>query len=225
MFSCACSLRSTQCAALIALAAAAGIMRVEPARAERPATPPRAAEHTAEGDPFLLSLTERRFQYASEFAPWLMFHLAAGLMAEAAEAASVSSVPPPAADDANLHFPSPPDTVGPSAQRHSYPFAVGPPQHRPTSNPRVDDTLVSGDFVTCGSLVSRVASCPTAASNARLTRDRTPAPMLVRVLSRPGSALRGEPVDISFRPAFLGMAGLRRSHRFVARALPDPIQI
>src|ERR1043165_7308860 len=38
MFACACSLRSTQCAALIAMAAVAGLARVEMKTLERPAT-------------------------------------------------------------------------------------------------------------------------------------------------------------------------------------------
>src|SRR6266700_1425341 len=43
MFPCACSLRSTQCAALIALATAAGISRFEPASIKTSTPPPALA--------------------------------------------------------------------------------------------------------------------------------------------------------------------------------------
>ncbi len=173
MFASPCSLRSTQCAALIALATAAGIMRVEVAEArssDSRTTKPETNLATRIELP--RSAQTARFEVAFDaVAPWLaLFQVAAQLSAEspAAIAAPLSSTAPAAP----LPFP-PRLCCGPTARQHSYPFAVGPPARDHAFQPLAAGTYVPGDSAARGllvRLVSRVAPLDEGSSLARATR-------------------------------------------------------
>jgi len=202
MFVSPCSLRSAQCAALIALATAAGIMRVEVVEARSSAsrtTKPEANRATRVELPRLAPTA--RFHVAFDaVAPWLaLFHVAAQLAAE-----SPAETPPPhpaAASPAPLPFP-PRLRGGPTARQHSYPYAVGPPAHGIASPTRADDTLRSTDSAARRIAVSRVVDVSLSSFLARWTRRETPGPKLAGTFSSPSSALRGEPVALRLPSAF-----------------------
>ena len=192
MFVSPCSLRSTQCAALIALATAAGIMRVEVAEARSSdarttKTETNRAAHVA----FPRSTQTARFQIAFDaVAPWLaLFQVAAQLTAESS--AGIAAPLPSTAPAATLPFP-PLLCCGPTARQHSYPFAIGPPARDAGSSTRADDTSVSLDSAARRIAVSRVAVVSFSSLTARLTRLGTPGPKLAGMFSSPSSALRGE---------------------------------
>ena len=71
MFPCGCSIRSTQCAALIALAAASGALRMDTMRAAEPVGDTAAAIHVV-GDRAEPRVQSSRYELALRvFAPWL----------------------------------------------------------------------------------------------------------------------------------------------------------
>jgi hypothetical protein len=218
MLSCACSLRSTQCAALIALATAAGISRFEPASGganERATDTPTVTR--AEGG----QLSLRFFRAAlTALAPWFP-------RLDPAVAASASIAPPacdqghcdqgddsgggrhaafPAASPsrslpvldlvASPSMPFPACAPGPSARNHSFPFAVGPPDAR-AANRRVAGTAVPGDSAARRRLVEEFAADSLVAACA--ARAPSPSPELDGPLSNPSFALRGKP---ELSPAF-----------------------
>lgn len=193
MFSCACSLRSTQCAALIALATAAGIMRIEPTLPEAPASPVAGKQGSAmesrgsENAPNYFQASIERH------APWIkLMEFATEVVGEDVASVTSFTAPPcfaPGVFSPRVAFPAL------SARQHSYPFAVGPPHCEFIWNPRVADTSVSGDSATRRMLVSRVAAQLSARSSARLTRNENPVPPSARAFFKPSSALRGEPED------------------------------
>lgn len=197
MFPCACSLRSTQCAALIALAAAAGIMRIAPPRNERPTSSSSSREQ-------LLVTLDRRLPASMHqlhlnggtIAPWL--RLVQVICQEYAEWAPPTAAPvPPIKKTLRPRFD---DAVAvPSARQHSFPYAVGPPLWRTTPTPRAGDTEVSGDSIARRGLLSRLAPDLVLHRFARTTRTGNPGLKSAGAFSNPSSALRGEPeISLSF---------------------------
>lgn len=224
MFVSPCCLRSTQCAALIALATAAGIMRVELAEAR-----PSASRSTnPEGNltsrlELPRSLPVTRFEIAFEaVAPWLaVFQVAAQFVGERpAEMATPLPVTAPATP---LPFPTRLHS-GPAARPHSYPFAVGPPAHGTTSFARADDTSLSPDSTARSFAVSRVVVVSLLSFSARLTRLGTPGPKLAGTFSSPSFALRGEPVALRLPSAASAAFGLP-SRRPAAPLAPTSLSV
>lgn len=210
MFSCACSLRSTQCAALIALAAAAGIMRIETAHPEAPEAP-RNSEGVSATE-VVVSAESARYYHASaeNQAPWLrLIELTTDVANEAV--AEVTWVTAPSIRSSG-RFTSADDVVTLSPRQHSYPFAVGPPDRGSTWIRRVADTRVSGDSAARRTFFSRVAAVWLVGFSAPLLRHENRVPFLAREFFEPSSAPRGEPEDftrfafLSCRPAFAAAA-------------------
>ena len=212
MFTSPCSLRSTQCAALIALAAAAGIMRMDAEETEP------FADRTTRSDETISTGTERppegpatRFQVAfNAEAPWLaLFHIAADSFAECP---AEISPPRPSSAASGAAFPSPLGRgCGPTAQQHSYPFAVGPPARETTHQPLAAGTCVPGDSAARGLFVrkaSRVAPADEVSSLVRVTH---------RFDLSPGWA--GSSIEERVEPCAMSQAALRIGLRFSA-ALP-----
>ena len=131
MFSCACSLRSTQCAALIALAAAAGLSRFAPASTQGTANEPAATAAA--------SATLRATKRASDWwsAASLTLAPTTGMKTEiCGRPISSSTVPTlfppemrvPVASAATSPVGVFPRSVAPStARNHFHPYAAGPP--------------------------------------------------------------------------------------------------
>lgn len=222
MFVSPCTLRSTQCAALIALATAAGIMRVEVAEARS------SDSRTTKPETNLASRLElprspqtARFEVTFDaVAPWLaLFQVAAQHPAESP--AGIAAPQTSAASAAPLPFP-PRLCCGPTARQHSYPFAVGPPAYDTTHATRADDTSVSPDSTARRIVVSRVAAVSLSSFSARLTRLGTPGPTLAGTFSSPSSALRGEPVALRLSFAVSSAFGLP-SRRPAARTVPTTL--
>ncbi len=221
MFASPCSLRSTQCAALIALATAAGILRMDLANAASPA--PRQA--TVESAFWASSDDSQpapglRFQLAFDaVAPWLaLYHLTAQTVAEGSATLSAPLAPIAAGDQApwpSSHLPRP------TARQHSYPFAVGPPASKHSALLRADDTPVSPDSTARWSVSARVGGGVFCFFSARLTRQESPGPELASRLSAPSSALRGEPGAL--RPFTAAPADFGPPCRIPAAALTPPL--
>jgi hypothetical protein len=215
MFPSPCSLRSAQCATLIALAAAAGIMRVEQAASptavpafdyEEPALVAASASGwTDRIHSLALVATKRCFSIGElqDVAKW-KFETASD---EVPPMVRLGQAPvDPTTDSVNSNADSSPivaagyggmyseGTFGaPSARQHSYPYAVGPPRTRANSNPRADDTSVSGDLAACRTLVLQVALGFQLPLGARRTRESDQASKRAGTFSEPSFALRGEP--------------------------------
>ena len=204
MFPCACSLRSTQCAALIALAAAAGIMRIEP-RNER------AGSSSPSGEQVSIKSVDQAARSMSRFhidggtiAPWVrLVHVTWQLVDWAPPALS-----PPIEKILRPRFI---ETLPlPSARQHSFPYAVGPPPSRITPTPRAGDTEVSGDSIARRGLFSRLAADLFLHRFARTPRTGNPGPKLAGTFSNPSSALRGEPVNFILFSGFAGRIDVGR---------------
>lgn len=216
MFVSPCSLRSTQCAALIALAAAAGIMRVEVAEARSSASRTMKPEaRLAARVELPQSAPSARFQVALDaVAPWFaLFQIAAQLPAELP--AEIAAPRPSTAPTAPFPFPAR-LRCGLTARQHSYPFAVGPPAHGSASSTRADDTSLSTDSAARRIAVSRVVAVSLSSFSARQTRLGTPGPKLAGMFSSPSFALRGDPVALrlpSARPAAFGLPPRRPAAR------------
>jgi hypothetical protein len=208
MFPCACSLRSTQCAALIALAAAAGIMRVEsqpPESRSNGSSSTLAGQFSSSVD---LGITSDipHYEIAGAFAPWLRL---AQLAAEMSNLASPPVASPPLAPLVRPRFAVSP-APHPSPAQHSFPFAVGPPRRNINNKARADDTTVSRDSAARCMSVSRIAAL-TSSDFARTSRNENRVLTWTVSVFNPSSALRGglagfpslrpfaEPTD-SFRP-------------------------
>jgi len=206
MIPCMCSLRSTQCAALIALATVAGIVRVAQPH------PSTAAQSPQQSTAARASLSSNFYYYnmLAEFSrlagsrPWTVFtaSLTQERLAENdADRESPSGThsrpslptPPPSS-----HHTEPSTRAVPvlysSAKSHLIPFALGPPRGAATFKRWAVDPRTSCDSGRRSSGLRRIASVnPT--RNARLARQDFPkvALLAARVSHPPGCALRGEP--------------------------------
>ena len=214
MFVSPCTLRSTQCAALIALAAAAGIARVEATGANKPS-------EEGSRNISLLSLRSATKTNAFELAanvsaPWLNRVAAFAVWCLGGKVPDSSCLSYARAESNDGPAPAVAvlahngtSTAVPPAQaalpRHSshliplgrvpyfFPFAVGPPFRSCHLPPNAVGTYVPGDSTANGCSVPKVAAPDEDSSDARLAR-----------LSGPGHALAG--------PAFFpGSACQRRS--------------
>lgn len=161
MFPCACSLRSTQCAALIALATAAGISRFEAPAASAAVAPTRNVA-TIESN-VLRGRAVVFYHVLRTLAPWLNRDAAIQCAAtptsqSAAFSGHGTALPQGAVPIASngllpcfagfpVSQPAPAESLllGPSSRRHSLPFAVGPPGIGNPAIERVVVTLVTGD--------------------------------------------------------------------------------
>lgn len=211
MFVSPCSLRSTQCAALIALAAAAGIVRVESnshksttsqqtevdprpipvqprafeillhAPAAWPARTAGLATCWSGNFPLLSTLTEAFLTHSGGDSVPIDFISASS----AAAAKSLPSVP-------FLHRTS--DRPALCCRPHVLPFAVGPPRSHRTSTLNADGTPVPGDSAANRTSAPKVAAQDEVSSDARLARPCSPSQTRAESVSRFGFALRGEPL-------------------------------
>lgn len=222
MFSCGCSLRSTQCAALIALATAAGIVRMDSARAEispaadayKPTTVDVRMEHRIEPS---------RYQVALQvLAPWLrVFGISIQTRASASPVLVIAALAGnESAAEQGSHYFGPPaakpapsiavDTEidrpnvfawvapAPTARHHAIPFAVGPPvAETRSSNLRVIGTAVPGDPIARRMSVSSIAVSFVSISDALIGCAKSPGLRLAGSSFLPSSALRGEPATAS----------------------------
>ena len=216
MFLFACSLRSAQCAALIALATAAGVARIEPAQ-----TTERNRPDFPECTPMSVSVSplDRRESAIKSFEPWLrliqMLTLHSTVTAAAALQHEAST---PSALSTALPFPSSADSLtvlvsggsspelrphfesGLSAQEHGFPFAIGPPSSQASFNPRAGGTRVPADLAARRKFVSS-AVVSLFCFVARLARREFAGHRLAGSHFNPGSTLRAEP---AFHPVRLG---------------------
>jgi len=197
MFSSPCSLRSAQCATLIALAAAAGISRFEPVPA-KPAVGVAAIVRLLAA----VAKNPQTHHYPISVAacahamPKAQMTLAVSTAASLAPLGTGSSaagwLPAPSVIETEISFF---DWVGavPAVRQHSFPYAVGPPR-RGNDNPlRVAGTALPGDSSTRRSQVSRIALVSVSAPSAPLMRLTDSGPKLAESFFLPSSALRGEP--------------------------------
>ncbi len=230
MFS-ACSLRSTQCAALIALAAAAGIARIETAEMAAKTIDTRgqpiaqvrsvAASRLARDGSYHFSAfaSVRWLQSAAStlialFAPQHAAaaqddatdtgHAGSPMPAVLLAADSTIAVPPPAIAGTVTYFSFP--VLVPRERDHAWPYAVGPPARGIENLPlrRVAGTAVPCDSTprwSCELSVSRIAFV----SVARSVRALSAGPELAAPISLPSLALRGES-EISARCSHHGFA-------------------
>jgi hypothetical protein len=222
MVPCGCSLRSTQCAALIALATAAGIVRLDSARAAispaadayKPTTVDARMEHRIEPS---------RYQVALQvLAPWLrVFGISIQTSASASPALVVAALASSqTAADHESHYFGPPATgpvpsvavdseidrsnvfawvaPAPTARHHAIPFAVGPPATEThSSDLRVIGTAVPGDLIARWMSVSSIAVSFVSISDAPVVCAKSPSHSLAGSNFPLSSALRGEPVPAS----------------------------
>jgi len=169
MFSCPCSLRSTQCAALIALAAVAGIPRFEPAPA-RAADPAPTPTSTPRLEISAALPRAHRFSFPS------LLDLPSRAWGRGAPAAFFSALdertltPTPVVLQPSSEWPPAPPaaeapgnfftraTPAPTVRQHAHPFAVGPPRRETIPNLRAIGTAVPGDSLARWKLSSRIAS-------------------------------------------------------------------
>lgn len=218
MFSCGCSLRSTQCAALIALATAAGIVRMDSARAAvapatdtyKPATVDARMEHRIEPSRYQLAL--------QVLAPWLrVFGISIQTNAAASPVLVAAALPATksAAEHGSHHFAPPAASPAPSmavdtevecpnvfawvaaaptARHHAIPFAVGPPvTETHSSNLRAIGTAVSGDLIARWMSVSSIAVSFVSIADAPVWGVKSAGLSMAGSNFLPSSALRGEP--------------------------------
>lgn len=187
MFPCACALRSTQCAALIALATAAGISRLEPTAPEMLPTAAPRRDVPADDDATRRPVAAF-FHILHKLAPWLTPTITR------ADGASESCPSSTACEDGRaghreIHAASPVGVVilgrpasaaqvevrllAPSAGNRSFPYAVGPPCPKCAQNERKVDTGVSGDSAARSMYVQDVATYSSFAPS-RPSRERRP---------------------------------------------------
>jgi hypothetical protein len=196
VFSCACSLRSTQCAALIALAAAAGISRFESraAPAHPVETPTRTAPAVAPAPASEIVAAFARGLKAAEFARSGGAVDAPRLSTRAGGEVDGAEIPPAIPDGPRSVVPFAGAELAPgrAPAQNRLPYAVGPPRCVMASNLRVVGTVVPGDWaarrsesaspIAPGKFASRLwrPSCPswnTAGPNSspsRVPRDALP---------------------------------------------------
>jgi hypothetical protein len=212
MFPCACSLRSTQCAALIALAAAAGISRLGPTKA-LPVTEAGDARVVFAEQPAVAQRTAAFYQVALQaFAPWLRLFAPSSVSATTSDTAgsgmsatrghpgngsvcallALSGISNERATSAVVYFPA--TVLMPSARSHSFPYAVGPPAREHANTRRVVGTEVPGDSAARVELVEDFAVVYFVLPP---MRARHPSDRFAGSIQEPSSALRGEPERFS----------------------------
>jgi hypothetical protein len=220
MFLYPCSLRSAQCATLIALAAAAGVARVEPS-SHRPTSEPTASARSSSA----LELLARPNQLLARnsaavpgedlavcwIAHWFLQNLeypattpgtgqdpAGGHdTAVAFQRTTLRTAPTGSAAIARHQVPS---LLPPSVTPHLLPFAVGPPFHRTPLDPNAVGTPVPGDSTVARSSLTLVAAPDEVSSpDARLARLLAPIPALQNPdpISPDGPAPRSIRSDLS----------------------------
>lgn len=196
MFHSPCSLRSSTCATLIALAAAAGISRIEPAAA-KPLAPLQAVirvlatasrQTFAHTYPISLAACAQPVQCRQS-----VFSLEAADPVPAAALAGVVDCPAsPTLVEAEISFFGHVDAA-PTAQKHSYPYAVGPPECG-TENPiRAAGNALPGDSPARRSPCSRIAPVFVSKFPALLARQFDSGRLSAESNFLPDSALRSEP--------------------------------
>ena len=216
MFLFACSLRSTQCAALIALATAAGVARIEPAQ-----TTARSRPDFPECTPISISVSiaHSRESAIRSLAPWFrVIEMLTQHSTVTAAAAQQHEAATPSALSTGLSFLSSADSLtalvsgrwafvlpprsesGLSAQEHGFPFAIGPPSSQASFNPRASGTRVPADLAARRKYVSS-AVFSSFCFVARLARRKCAGHRLAGSHVTPGSTLRAEP---AFHPVRLG---------------------
>lgn len=193
MFTSPCSLRSPACAALIALATAAGLSRFEPAPG-KPVQPETAKSETSTGT----TRTRSHAQiYPAAFAVLppqpCASHARLTISTDDATGAATARLvlapdeawppAPPVATVSNFFFNW--TAAMPTVREHSHPFAVGPP-HRAIDEQKLRAAGLArpGDSPARRSQVSRIARVFISSSRASLTR---------RAQISPSPALRGGP--------------------------------
>ncbi|MBI5772032.1 MAG: hypothetical protein HZA93_29935 [Verrucomicrobia bacterium] len=180
MFTSPCSLRSAQCATLIALAAAAGLARFEPAEdtPAPPASTPTAAVAIRPTPRFAYPLLVATS--AIEWSPH-SFSVAASVSewtppcALAPAPAAAAPIPPRAL--AIFHFPAP-AAPALSVRKHSHPYAIGPPAPIAPNPLRAAGLARPGDSPARRTSVSRIARVfvPANSSGAHVTRTADSGP-------------------------------------------------
>lgn len=212
MFISPCSLRSTQCAALIALAAAAGITRVDAANANDLRTGSSTASNLVA---LLASPRAGVFELSSGVpAPWLR-----SFATFAAWCLGVSDASPPRLSSGNTQPDDAPLTPAAAADLislpvagplcsitrplpapllahlccipHLLPLAVGPPPALRHHSPIAVGTPVPGDSTANGCTDLKVAAPDEASSDARLARLLFPHPAAVGLLPSPRRSTPG----------------------------------
>ncbi len=213
MFSSPCSLRSTQCAALIALATVAGIARFEATE-----TTSTSATHTPNtrvaSSPYTQSDSDAGFR--QNFFRFALRALAPWFGSTSSPIANCSSAvaPEPQPADANkafLDFPMKSDfapsaalLIGrlvsehscsvPSSGQHAYPFAVGPPRRALNSTPAAESTYVPSDSAARREVISRIVDYRSLSALARLARPDFSGAGLCPPPTRSSPASRGESI-------------------------------
>lgn len=191
MFVSPCTLRSTQCAALIALAAAAGLARIETNTSPRASSsdvspaPAPAASHSRPGE----CSSRTSFECLQP-----IFVLAVWWSCESEPvSACLGSLPARPDEGSSTPVATLPASTGarvPSASRarrfarthraalcrlsHALPFAVGPPRCRRLHPPTAEGTHVPGDSAATGTSGFKVAAPDEDSSLARLARGFFP---------------------------------------------------
>ena len=207
MFSSPCSLRSTQCATLIALATAAGISRTEQPPANNASAP--ATPQSVHSDNFFAAQPRAYRLAATAPAPWLRPASVAATQAppnspeiapvadpthdtsppSCAAAPDATLAPfPPALATVSVFFAPPAPTL--STPKHSLPFAIGPPRCGTPTRLRAAGTELPGDSPASRSQISRIATVPILIFRAR-SAPSDKGPTSARSRSSPSSALRG----------------------------------
>ena len=217
-----CSLRSAQCAALIALAAAAGIARVDaPSEPEKRADESRGvraefaqskrSKHAQAHIKLSFAGAEQMGEIFRGVAVWLLFGRDAGGKAAldledsaAADVADGSCTPSAPPTRAILRRRSP---VSAWHQRaaHSLPYAVGPPPRGGTHRRTAVASFVSGDLTAFPLFLRSVAHLSSVSPDARIARlllaretlataFSPSSPALVAKIAAAPLALRGEPL-------------------------------
>lgn len=189
MLTSVCSMRSAQCAALIALATAAGIVRVEPVRVGGSHAAPELFRPTA-GEALSLAKPTRFHVAAEHQAPWMASFatLAAWCLSspssdpvsdpdvkrcaqiwlEVSEAPAGIEAPICSAFGRCVTAPG----KAPSSREHHFPYAVGPPRRDGQLPLRAEGTYVPSDSAARRSL--RIAASFPAFGCAREARDPLP---------------------------------------------------
>lgn len=200
MFPSACSLRSTQCAALIALATAAGISRFEPVT-------PTATNAT---DPISSTKAELRTTVSASYFQFALKLLAPWLQSSSGEIRAEADAPPPlgtftavrakdfrSSGPAGRFLPRRLERAvsAPSSRQHSFPYAAGPPAHGIASNPRADGTCVPCDSAARSISSVRIAAVSRVPGpfDARLARREFAGAILARPFLFPSFTPCGQP--------------------------------
>jgi hypothetical protein len=232
MFPSACSIRSAQCAALIALAAVAGISRFESS------TPPETAPTSK--NPSLTGTSTRGSSHAlrvfffrqinrlftttfeppnARLSPAIQTHRSRTSAVHSQSPAAISSlipVPETRVLIACFVFARPVNLTSDAVREHRFPFAVGPPPFAATLPHRADGTPVPMDVSARWSLFAPFVPDPVIPV-ARLARPEVSGHLLAAPDFFPSSALRGEPAPplahLGFRPP-LGVSAWGASFHF-----------